>query len=140
MEVKQNANPTIHSCVNVSRREILQSDWDETEVEPFDTLEVFDHIRHLNDPEHPLTLEQLKVVRLEDISVDNKRERVKILFTPTVPHCSMAKLIGLCIKEKLRRSLPTRLKVLQCAMWTTHECTGRWRNNILDWVDGETMS
>jgi metal-sulfur cluster biosynthetic enzyme len=30
---------------------------------------------------------------------------VYIKFTPTIPHCSMATLIGLCIKVKLMRSL-----------------------------------
>ena len=32
-------------------------------------------------------------------------------FTPTIPHCSMATLIGLCIRVKLLRSLPPRFKV-----------------------------
>lgn len=34
-----------------------------------------------------------------------------IEFTPTIPHCSMATLIGLSIKVKLLRSLPDRFKV-----------------------------
>jgi len=33
------------------------------------------------------------------------------MFTPTVEHCSMATLIGLCIRTKLLRSLPPRFKV-----------------------------
>ena len=36
---------------------------------------------------------------------------IKIFFTPTIPHCSMAQLIGLCIRVKLLRSLPRRFKV-----------------------------
>lgn len=32
-------------------------------------------------------------------------------FTPTVEHCSMATLIGLCIRVKLLRSLPQRFKI-----------------------------
>lgn len=35
----------------------------------------------------------------------------RVLFTPTVEHCSMATLIGLCIRTKLLRSLPPRFKV-----------------------------
>jgi Iron-sulfur cluster assembly protein len=31
---------------------------------------------------------------------------VDVRFTPTIPHCSMATLIGLCIRVKLLRSLP----------------------------------
>jgi metal-sulfur cluster biosynthetic enzyme len=43
--------------------------------------------------------------------VDDARSRVSIRFTPTIPHCSMATLIGLCIRVKLLRSLPPRFKV-----------------------------
>lgn len=62
-------------------------------------------------PEHPLTLEQLNVVQYEHIEVADKGSHVLVQFTPTVPHCSMATLIGLCIRVKLLRSLPTRFKV-----------------------------
>ena len=57
----------------------------------FDSLEVFEMLRHLNDPEHPLTLEQLNVVRLEDIEVDDRKCKVCVNYThTTIPHCSMA--------------------------------------------------
>lgn len=68
-------------------------------------------IRHLNDPEHPLTLEQLNVATLDNVHVDDSKSTVDVLFTPTIPHCSMATLIGLCIRVKLLRSLPARFKV-----------------------------
>ncbi|RYG51209.1 DUF59 domain-containing protein [archaeon] len=68
-------------------------------------------IRHLNDPEHPLTLEQLKVTSLENVVVDDDCSTVDIQFTPTIPHCTMATLIGLCIRVKLIRALPARFKV-----------------------------
>ena len=84
---------------------------DQNGRDPFDSLEVFQMLRHLNDPEHPLTLEQLNVVRLEDIHVDDEKNRVQVNFTPTIPHCSMATVIGLCIRVKLIRSLPSRFKV-----------------------------
>mgnify|MGYP003976080937 CR=1 FL=1 len=77
----------------------------------FDKLEIFEMIRHLNDPEHPLTLEQLHVTTLENIDIDNKDNIVDVRFTPTIPHCSMATLIGLSIRVKLLRSLPKRFKV-----------------------------
>jgi hypothetical protein len=35
----------------------------------------------------------------------------RVFFTPTVSHCSMATLIGLCIRVQLLRSLPRRFKV-----------------------------
>ncbi len=74
---------------------------------------VFDMLRYINDPEHPLTLEQLNVVRPELIEVDSRNNVVKVQFTPTIPNCSMATLIGLMIRVKLHRSLPSRFKVWQ---------------------------
>lgn len=44
-------------------------------------------LRHINDPEHPLTLEQLKVMSLENIHIDNAKSAVMVFFTPTIPHC-----------------------------------------------------
>ena len=36
---------------------------------------------------------------------------IKIEFTPTVPHCSLATLIGLCLRVKLERCLESRFKL-----------------------------
>ena len=69
-----------------------------------------DLIRSINDPEHPLTLEQLNVVEQSLVKVDDDNDYVKIQFTPTIPHCSMATLIGLAIRVQLLRSLPDRFK------------------------------
>jgi metal-sulfur cluster biosynthetic enzyme len=44
--------------------------------------------------------------------VDNENNMIKVQFTPTIPNCSMATLIGLMIRVKLHRSLPQRYKVL----------------------------
>lgn len=68
------------------------------------------HLRGINDPEHPLTLEQLGVVQPDLVGVDSAHHEVRVQFTPTIPHCSMATLIGLCIKVKLARSLPRRYR------------------------------
>lgn len=69
------------------------------------------HIRDITDPEHPYTLEELQVVTDEAIEVDDRKGWVKVEFTPTVEHCSMATLIGLCIRVKLLQTLPPRFKV-----------------------------
>lgn len=84
-----------------------------TEREDIDELEVFDLLRSITDPEHPLTLEQLAVVSPSQIHVSNKQggERILIEFTPTIPHCSMATLIGLTLRVRLLRSLPPKYKV-----------------------------
>lgn len=74
-------------------------------------LFVSDLIRGINDPEHPLTLEELHVLEEDLIHVDDKKNIVEVFYTPTIPHCSMATLIGLSIRVKLMRSLPPRFKV-----------------------------
>jgi Iron-sulfur cluster assembly protein len=150
---KQNANPTIYlpdssaarrKEADLSRLFIDDSNMERDEI---DAAEIFDLIRHVNDPEHPLTLEQLKVAtvrmyiiicllcadgtnklqssirkltpiafplqhpQLDQIDVSDALSTVDVQFTPTIPHCSMATLIGLCIRVKLLRSLPPRFKV-----------------------------
>lgn len=71
-----------------------------------------DLIRNINDPEHPLSLEELHVLEQSRVQVDCEKNEVSIQFTPTIPHCSMATLIGLSIRVKLLRALPPRFKVL----------------------------
>ncbi|MFS7888325.1 putative MIP18 family, Fe-S cluster assembly domain superfamily [Helianthus anomalus] len=66
----------------------------------------------IKDPEHPYSLEELKVITEDAVEVDDKRSYVRVTFTPTVEHCSMATIIGLCLRVKLMRSLPSRFKVL----------------------------
>lgn len=44
----------------------------------------------------------------------NKEHNVNIVrveFNPTVPHCSLATLIGLCIRIKLQRNMPYPIKL-----------------------------
>ncbi|XP_050251349.1 protein AE7-like isoform X3 [Quercus robur] len=47
----------------------------------------------------------------ENVQVHFASNYVWITFTPTVEHCSMATIIGLCLRVKLLRSLPSRYKV-----------------------------
>jgi hypothetical protein len=90
-------------------------------------LDAVDLIRSINDPEHPNTLEQLRVVSAPQIHVGDNH--ITVEFTPTVPHCGMSTLIGestcgrvdwlltlpfaigLSIRVRLMRSLPNRFKV-----------------------------
>jgi metal-sulfur cluster biosynthetic enzyme len=106
-----NANPTVFTVAKDDYGNFDLQYADEETRELFSAEEVFHYIRKLNDPEHPLTLEQLNVVTLDQVHVNDETNRVFIQFTPTIPHCSMATLIGLCIRVKLLRSLPSRFKV-----------------------------
>lgn len=105
-----NANPVVYEKKERRVRSV-PCDTDEYAVEPIDQLEIFDHIRDIKDPEHPYSLEELKVITEDAIEVDDKRCYVRVTFTPTVEHCSMATVIGLCLRVKLMRSLPSRYKV-----------------------------
>lgn len=77
---------------------------------------ISDLIKTIKDPEKPVTLEDLLVVYEEGVKVlpsqnSNGTPFLVIEFNPTVPHCSLATLIGLCIRTKLERCIPYPLKL-----------------------------
>ncbi|KAJ8249249.1 hypothetical protein GJAV_G00232770 [Gymnothorax javanicus] len=77
-------------------------------------LDVYDVIRTIRDPEKPNTLEELDVVSEKSVEVQDLGDDeylIIIKFTPTVPHCSLATLIGLCLQVKLQRCLPFKHKL-----------------------------
>lgn len=93
---------------------------------------ILDLIRDINDPEHPLTLEQLHVVQENLIQVDNVKNTIFVNFTPTIPHCSMATLIGLSIRVKLLRCLPARFKVTVEVTEGTHNAENSVNKQLAD--------
>ncbi|KAJ7312046.1 hypothetical protein JRQ81_006379 [Phrynocephalus forsythii] len=105
----ENANPLIYR--RQGERPVTAREEDDELPDAIDDREVFDLIRSISDPEHPLTLEELNVVEQVRVQVNDTKSTVSVEFTPTIPHCSMATLIGLSIKVKLIRSLPERFKV-----------------------------
>ncbi|NXR00026.1 MIP18 protein, partial [Sagittarius serpentarius] len=123
----ENANPLIYR--RSGERPVTAREEDDELPDSIDDREIFDilpggsvplrsaflnraHlIRSINDPEHPLTLEELNVVEQVRVKVNDAESTVAVEFTPTIPHCSMATLIGLSIKVKLIRSLPERFKL-----------------------------
>ncbi|NWU14610.1 MIP18 protein, partial [Cephalopterus ornatus] len=108
----ENANPLIYR--RSGERPVTAREEDDELPDAIDDREIFDPahlIRSINDPEHPLTLEELNVVEQVRVKVNDAESTVSVEFTPTIPHCSMATLIGLSIKVKLLRSLPERFKL-----------------------------
>ncbi len=108
-EYGTNKNPTIfvkreYEDANHQR---IKDELNAGVADAIDELEVFDLVRNVQDPEHPLTLEELNVITIEDVFVDNIKKMVAVGFTPTVPNCSSAALIGLIILAKLQRTLPS---------------------------------
>jgi metal-sulfur cluster biosynthetic enzyme len=107
-----NEAPIIHETDFRRSRPLSHTDLDDKFEDPLDAEEIFQLIRDINDPEHPLTLEQLHVVQPHHIYIQHHPlPIVRVAFTPTIPHCSMATLIGLCIRVKLSRSLPNYHKI-----------------------------
>jgi len=115
-----NPNPIVYNTA-VGRKAVDVNDVDIATREKIDALEVYDLVRDITDPEHPLSLEQLKVVSMDYIEIDDEASRIKIAFAPTVPGCNMATLIGLCLRVKLLRSLPARFKVDITVVPGTHQ-------------------
>lgn len=111
MEQLINPTPVVHARKALKRRKEQDVEYDENFREPIDSEEIFEHIRDIRDPEHPYTLEQLNVITDDSIEVDDRNGHVRVIFTPTVEHCSMATLIGLCIRVKLLGTLPARFKL-----------------------------
>lgn len=94
---------------------------------------VLDYLRTIRDPEKPNTLEDLKVVYEEGIFVkEPTADKVPVLrveYNPTVPHCSLATLIGLCIRIKILRSIhhPVKLDIfIKKGAHTTEDESKRW--------------
>lgn len=107
--VLDNEAPQIFNKTGI--RPVTEKELDDGIDDPLDAREIFDLIKDIKDPEHPLTLEELNVVREDQISVDLENKVVAIEFSPTINRCSMAPLIGLSIIVKLLRCLPEQLKV-----------------------------
>ena len=120
-----NDTPLVHSVAHLGNTqrthyELIQEQQEDV-PDPVDALEVYNLLKDIRDPEHPNSLEQLRVVRAEHITVDEATHRVTVQFTPTVPHCSMTTLIGLCIVVKLQRTLPREFRTKVIVTPGSHE-------------------
>uniref|UniRef100_A0A914R4H6 MIP18 family-like domain-containing protein n=1 Tax=Panagrolaimus davidi TaxID=227884 RepID=A0A914R4H6_9BILA len=118
VERLDNVAPVIY---NVKPRDIdiqKSSAYDENIDDPIDAREVFDYIRDINDPEHPF--------------YDTEDPWVDVSFTPTIPHCSLATLIGLAIKVKLSRSLPPNMKTVVHITPGTHNTEAAINKQLAD--------
>ncbi|KAM9937207.1 hypothetical protein OXX80_003256 [Metschnikowia pulcherrima] len=126
--------PELDSASDISEEEL---DFDEVE-EIIDAQEIFDLIATISDPEHPLTLAQLAVVNLSDITITHGANKntdiseVLIKITPTITHCSLATLIGLGIRVRLERSLPPRFRIRILIKEGTHQSENQVNKQLND--------
>jgi hypothetical protein len=95
----------------------------------YDTItadEVFEVIRTIQDPEHPLTLEQLGVASCQQIIIHDadQSNHVQQQSTCTIYTNNTTlfngNIIGLCIRVKLLRSLPIQFKTIVMIEPGTH--------------------
>ncbi|RKF63209.1 MIP18 family protein [Erysiphe neolycopersici] len=97
----------------------FESDSDDSNTEPIDEQEIYDLIAPISDPEHPLSLESLGVVKLQDVHLSQIFDHlspvvlshVLVELTPTVTHCSLATVIGLGVRVRLEQALPPSYRV-----------------------------
>ncbi len=66
-------------------------------------------LQKVNDPEHPISVVDLKIVSEDDIKI--LPDKVEVEFTPTVPFCPMGGAIGVIIKYALEKELGVEASV-----------------------------
>lgn len=125
-----NATPQIFN--KSGARVPTKEEYDDQVEDPIDAREIFDLIRDIKDPEHPLTLEELNVVREDQISIDLESNVITIEFSPTINRCSMAPLIGLSIIVKLIRTLPNHMKIDVKISSGTHDAEDAYNKQLND--------
>ena len=72
------------------------------------------------------------MVQEDLIEVDNAKNTIFVNFTPTIPHWSMATVIGLSIRVKLLRCLPARFKVKVEVTKGTHNAENAVNKQLAD--------
>lgn len=135
---QQPPDSKIPDLVSDSDTEITEDELDDETEDSIDAQEIFDLISSISDPEHPLTLAQLAVVNLPDITVTHGANKstdmseVLIKITPTITHCSLATLIGLGIRVRLERSLPPRFRIRILIKEGTHQSENQVNKQLND--------
>lgn len=128
----------VPELVSDNDSEITEDELDDEDEDIIDAQEIFDLISSISDPEHPLTLAQLAVVNLPDITVTHGANKhtdmseVLIKITPTITHCSLATLIGLGIRVRLERSLPPRFRIRILIKEGTHQSENQVNKQLND--------
>lgn len=125
------------SLVSSRPPSLISDSEDNEEPEPIDAQEIYDLISSISDPEHPLTLGQLAIVNLPDITIiddgnRNKMAEVIVEITPTITHCNLATLIGLGIRVRLDRCLPPRYRITINVKKGTHQSENQVNKQLND--------
>ncbi|BFZ01872.1 hypothetical protein BsWGS_04911 [Bradybaena similaris] len=96
---------------------------------------IYDLISRIRDPEKPQSLEDLNVICESGVKVYRLKGGqllAHVEFVPTVPHCSLASIIGLTMRSKLEKYLPEKLKVDIYIKEGTHDTADEINKQIND--------
>ncbi|KAK3731714.1 hypothetical protein RRG08_035384 [Elysia crispata] len=96
---------------------------------------IYDLISEIRDPEKAASLEDLNVVSEEGVKVKRLmtgQVLASIEFVPTVPHCTLASIIGLSIRSKLDHCLPQKPKIDIFIKKGTHDTADEINKQIND--------
>ncbi|GFO14801.1 mip18 family protein fam96a [Plakobranchus ocellatus] len=96
---------------------------------------IYDLISDIKDPEKADSLEDLNVVSETGVKVKRLQDGqvlANIEFVPTVPHCTLASIIGLSIRSKLDQSLPKKMKIDIFIKKGTHDTAEEINKQIND--------
>lgn len=107
---KDNISPILLSKeqLQAAQSKIIEG-LDSNDPDYTDICTVYDIISDIKDPEFQLTLEELGIVSLDNISINRLQslhKLVTIWWLPTVAHCSYASQIGLAMRMKLKKEMP----------------------------------
>jgi hypothetical protein len=103
-------------------------------------------IRDIRDPEFPYTLSQLRVLSPAGtlperpvpsqlgLRICSELCLIRIVFTPTVPHCSLSTLIGLAIRYKIETEFLVQIgwKILIEVSAGTHDQANEINRQLRD--------
>ncbi|MFW9934549.1 MAG: iron-sulfur cluster assembly protein [Candidatus Thorarchaeota archaeon] len=68
------------------------------------TDEVMNVLRRVLDPEHPVNVVEMGLVKEDDVII--KGDEIQVQFAPTVPQCPMGAVIGIVIRKALEDKFP----------------------------------
>ncbi|KAK2741040.1 hypothetical protein FQN57_005777 [Myotisia sp. PD_48] len=117
-----------------------ESEGGELWEEPIDEQEIYDLIYNITDPEHPISLGELAVVSLPDISIkpalpnnpSSPLRLVTVLITPTITGCGLSTVIGLGVRIRLEQSLPPRFRLDVRIKEGTHRTADETNKQLAD--------
>ena len=81
------------------------------------TEEVLEVLRRVLDPEHPINVVEMGLVKNEDVTISD--ETLHVEFTPTSPMCPMGAVIGIVIRKALEDEFPD-MKLIVTVKSGTH--------------------